>query len=57
MNLVELLRADAAQIEEMRWFGQLESFDEQPIPELNSEALDFRVVCTHTEASRKRLPT
>jgi predicted HTH transcriptional regulator len=36
-------RADAAQIEEMRRFGQGASFDEQAIPELNSEALDFRV--------------
>ena len=36
-------RADTAQIEEMRRFGQLESFDEQLIPELNSEALDVRV--------------
>jgi hypothetical protein len=31
-----------AQIVEMRRFGQFESFDEQPIPDLNSEALDFR---------------
>lgn len=36
-------RADAAQIEEMQRFSRPESFDEQPIPELNSEALDFRV--------------
>ena len=26
----------------MRRFGQLETFDEHPIPELSSEALDFR---------------
>jgi ATP-dependent DNA helicase RecG len=31
-----------AQIAEMRRFGQFESFGEQPIPELNSEAFDFR---------------
>ena len=37
-------RADLAQIDEMRRFGQFESFDEQPITELDSEALDFRVV-------------
>jgi predicted HTH transcriptional regulator len=36
-------RADAAQIEEMRRFGQSASYDEEAIPELNSEALDFRV--------------
>ena len=30
-------RADLAQIDEMRRFGQLETFDEQPIPELNSK--------------------
>ncbi|MEN6601026.1 MAG: helix-turn-helix domain-containing protein [Bryobacteraceae bacterium] len=35
-------RADLTQIEEMRRLGQLGSFDEQPIPDLNSEALDFR---------------
>ncbi len=35
-------RADAPQIEEMRRFSQLGSFDEQPIPELSSEVLDFR---------------
>jgi len=36
-------RADAAQIQEMRRYADVDSFDEQPIPELNSEALDFRV--------------
>lgn len=35
-------RADASQIEEMRRFAGLDSFDEQAIPDLNSEALDFR---------------
>ena len=35
-------RADMGQIAEMRRFGQFESFDEQSIPDLNSEALDFR---------------
>jgi predicted HTH transcriptional regulator len=35
-------RADQTQIEEMRRYGQLGSFDEQPIPDLYSEALDFR---------------
>lgn len=35
-------RADATLIEEMRRLARNQSFDEQPIPELNSEALDFR---------------
>jgi predicted HTH transcriptional regulator len=34
--------AETAQIEEMRRFGRVGSFDEQPIPELNSDVLDFR---------------
>jgi ATP-dependent DNA helicase RecG len=36
-------RADPELIEEMRRFSRQESFDEQPLPELDSEALDFRV--------------
>jgi len=36
-------RADAATIAEMRRSVRLESYDEQPLPEFNSEALDFRV--------------
>ena len=35
-------RADAAQIDEMRRLADRGSFDERPIPELDSEALDFR---------------
>jgi predicted HTH transcriptional regulator len=35
-------RADAALIEELRRFARAESFDERPVPELSSEALDFR---------------
>ncbi len=50
-------RADPAQIEEMRRFGQLESFDEQPIPELNSEALDFRAASELFAPVRKLLPS
>jgi predicted HTH transcriptional regulator len=50
-------RADAAQIEEMRRFGLLESFDEQPIPELNSEALDFRVASELFAPVRKLSPS
>ena len=36
-------RADLVLIEEMRRYNEVASFDEQPIPELNSEAIDFRV--------------
>jgi ATP-dependent DNA helicase RecG len=35
-------RADLVLIEEMRRFSQVSSLDEQPMPELNSEAIDFR---------------
>ena len=35
-------RADAEMIAELRRFARGESFDEQPLPELDSEALDFR---------------
>ena len=35
--------ADPVLIDEMRRYGQPSSYDEQPIPDLNSEALDFRV--------------
>ena len=50
-------RADAAQIQEMRRFGDLGSFDEQPIPELNSEALDFRVAAELFAPLRKLTPS
>jgi ATP-dependent DNA helicase RecG len=36
-------KADPGLIEEMRRFTRQEPFDEQPVPELNSEAIDFRV--------------
>ncbi len=35
-------RADPAQIQEMRRFGEVGAFDEQPMPDSSSEALDFR---------------
>jgi len=35
-------RADRELVEELRRFSRSESFDEQPMPGLNSEALDFR---------------
>jgi ATP-dependent DNA helicase RecG len=50
-------RADAALINEMRRFGQFESFDEQPIPELNSEVLDFRAASDLFSPVRKLAPS
>ena len=50
-------RADAAQIGEMSRFAQLETFDEQPIPELSSEALDFRAASELFAPVRKLKPS
>lgn len=50
-------RAEAAQIEEMRRFGQGGSFDEQPIPEMNSEVLDFRAASELYSPVRKLTPS
>ncbi len=36
-------QADAALVAEMQRFARGDAFDEQPVPELDSEALDFRV--------------
>jgi predicted HTH transcriptional regulator len=36
-------RADRELVEELRRIGRGEAFDEQPMPDLDSEALDFRV--------------
>ncbi len=36
-------KADSFLIDEMRRFAPAASFDEQPMPDLNSEAIDFRV--------------
>ena len=46
-------RADPVLIEEMRRFGQVSSLDEQPIPELNSEAIDFRAASEYFRPIRK----
>lgn len=35
-------RADGTLIEELRRYSRNEAFDEQPMPDLNSEAIDFR---------------
>jgi len=46
-------RADPALIEEMRRYGQVGSFDEQPEPEMNSEAIDFRAASEFFRPVRK----
>ncbi len=46
-------RADAELIEELRRFARGEGFDEQPMPGLDSEALDFRVASESFAAFRK----
>jgi ATP-dependent DNA helicase RecG len=37
----------------MRRYGQASAFDEQPMPELNSEAIDFRVASEYFKPIRK----
>jgi predicted HTH transcriptional regulator len=46
-------RADQVLIEEMRRYSQVSSFDEQPQPELNSEAIDFRAASEFFKPIRK----
>jgi ATP-dependent DNA helicase RecG len=46
-------RADSFLIDEMRRFQQVSTFDEQPMPELNSEAIDFRVASEYFKPIRK----
>lgn len=47
-------RADSFLIEEMRRYNQVSSsFDEQPMPDLNSEAIDFRVTSEFFKPIRK----
>lgn len=46
-------RADAALIAEMRRYAQGVGFDEQALPELDSEAIDFRVASESFAAVRK----
>lgn len=47
-------RADSALVEELRRYARNESFDEQPMPELYSEAIDFRAA-SESFADRRRL--
>jgi ATP-dependent DNA helicase RecG len=46
-------RADRELVEEMRRFARGEAFDEQPMPGLDSEALDFRAASESFSAVRK----
>jgi len=46
-------RADAELIEELRRFARGEGFDEQPMPGLDSEALDFRAASESFASFRK----
>jgi ATP-dependent DNA helicase RecG len=46
-------RADAFLIEEMLRFQRVSTFDEQPMPELNSEVIDFRVASEYFKPIRK----
>jgi len=46
-------RADAELIEELRRFSRGEAFDEQPMPDLDSEAIDFRAASESFAAIRK----
>lgn len=46
-------RADRELVEELRRFARGEAFDEQPMPELDSEALDFRAASESFGGLRK----
>lgn len=54
-------RADPELIDELRRFSRGEGYDEQPMPNLDSEAIDFRVAsesfATHRKLSRRDLET
>lgn len=43
-------RADSFLIEEMRRYNKVSSFDKQPIPDLNSEAIDFRAASEFSDS-------
>ena len=45
--------ADASLIEELQRYARSESFDEQPLPDLYSEAIDFRVASESFAGIRK----
>lgn len=46
-------RADGILIDELKRYGQVTSFDEQPVPDVNSEAIDFRVASEFFKPVRK----
>lgn len=46
-------RADRTMVEELRRLTRSETFDEQPLPELDSEALDFRAASELFSPSRR----
>jgi ATP-dependent DNA helicase RecG len=46
-------RADQFLIDDMRRFSRVSSFDEQPMPDLNSEGIDFRVASEYFKPFRK----
>jgi predicted HTH transcriptional regulator len=46
-------RADLFLVEEMKRYSQVSSFDEQPMPALNSEVIDFRAASEYFKAIRK----
>ncbi|WP_407674008.1 ATP-binding protein [Paludibaculum fermentans] len=46
-------RADSFLIEEMRRYNRISSFDEQPMPQLNSEGIDFRAASEFFKPARK----
>jgi len=46
-------RADPILIKEMKRYNQVSSFDEQPMPDLNSEAIDFRAASEFFKPIRK----
>ena len=46
-------RADPVLIEELKRYAQVTSIDEQPVPDLNSEAVDFRVASEFFQSVRK----
>jgi predicted HTH transcriptional regulator len=48
--------ADPSQIDEMRRFVRGQSFDEEPMPEMNTEALDFRAASECFAEFRKLKP-
>jgi predicted HTH transcriptional regulator len=49
-------RAEALQIDELKRWNRMDSFDEQAVPDLNSEALDFRAASEFFAPYRQLTP-